>query len=460
MTASANAALPAGPLVAWYGDDFTGAAAVMEVLSFVGLEAVLFLAPPTQEQLDRFPGTRGIGIAGIARSKPPQWMDANLPAIFKAMSGYGAQISQYKICSTLDSAPHVGSIGRACELAIPELGGAWHPFLAAAPAMQRYQAFGNLFAGAGGIVHRLDRHPVMSRHPVTPMDEADVRRHLARQTELRCGLVTVADFAGPGGDVALQREIQDGAAIVAFDCVDNHTLTEAGRLIWENRGDRLFVIGSQGVEYALVAHWQKAGLLADAEKPVHPGRVDRMAVVSGSCSSINGEQIAHAALHGFVTIRIDPAFAVDKTAWNGETERIAAEALACLSEGRDPLVYTTTGPDDPANARFREAVDASGRKVDDVNAAVGTGLGVLLRSIIEKAGLKRAAIAGGDTSGHGASTLGIYALTALAPVATGAALCRAWSDNPALTDFQIALKGGQMGGPDYFQLVKDGGLAA
>ena len=29
---------------------------------------------------------------------------------------------------------------------------------------------------------RLDRHPVMARHPVTPMDEADVGRHLARQT--------------------------------------------------------------------------------------------------------------------------------------------------------------------------------------------------------------------------------------------------------------------------------------
>ncbi len=460
MTGNGETILPAGPLVAWYGDDFTGAAAVMEVLSFAGLDSVLFLETPTREQLARFPGARGIGIAGVARSKSPGWMETELPPVFSAMAGYGAPVNQYKICSTLDSAPHVGSIGRASELAAPKLGGAWHPFLVAAPPMQRYQAFGNLFAGASGTVYRLDRHPVMSRHPVTPMDEADVRRHLARQTDLPVGLVTVADLATGAGDAALERERDAGAQIVAFDCVDDATLAEAGRLIWQNRGDKLFVIGSQGVEYALVAHWREAGLLDDVEPPAHPGRVERVAVVSGSCSPLNGQQIEHAAAHGFTPIRIDPAHAVDEVAWKAEIARAGAEALRCLGEGNDPLIHTATGPDDPANTRFREAVDASGRDAGDVNEAVGKGLGALLGHLIETAKLKRATIAGGDTSGHGASVLGIYALTALAPVATGAALCRAHSDNPALADFQIALKGGQMGGPDFFELVKNGGLAA
>ncbi|MDF2999871.1 MAG: type effector Hrp-dependent outer, partial [Xanthobacteraceae bacterium] len=36
-------ALPDGPLVAFYGDDYTGSSAVMEVLSFAGLHTVLFL---------------------------------------------------------------------------------------------------------------------------------------------------------------------------------------------------------------------------------------------------------------------------------------------------------------------------------------------------------------------------------------------------------------------------------
>ncbi|MBN9346414.1 MAG: four-carbon acid sugar kinase family protein, partial [Devosia sp.] len=179
MTGAADR-LPEGVLVAWYGDDFTGSAATMEVLAFAGLASVLFLDIPTAEDLARFPGARGIGIAGIARSKPPQWMDENLPPVFAALATIGAPVSHYKICSTLDSAPHVGSIGRAIDLAAPILGGAWHPLIVAAPPIGRYQAFGTLFALYDGAVHRLDRHPTMSRHPVTPMHEGDVRRHLAQ----------------------------------------------------------------------------------------------------------------------------------------------------------------------------------------------------------------------------------------------------------------------------------------
>ena len=41
------AALPDGLLLSFYGDDFTGSAAVMEVMTFAGLPTVLFVGPPT-----------------------------------------------------------------------------------------------------------------------------------------------------------------------------------------------------------------------------------------------------------------------------------------------------------------------------------------------------------------------------------------------------------------------------
>jgi len=451
--------LPDGPLVTWYGDDFTGATASMEVLAFAGLRSVLFFDPPTSERLRRFEGYRGIGIAGMARSKPPQWMDAHLPAVFDAMAGFGAPIAHYKICSTLDSSPNVGSIGRAAELAIPRLGGAWHPLVLAAPEIERYQAFGNLFAAVAGRPYRLDRHPVMSRHPVTPMDEADVNRHLARQTGLPMGLVDLLDLAADV-DVALVRERAKGAEIVGIDCLDEATLKHVGGLIWRHRGERLFVIGSQGVEYALVAHWKAAELLDDVETPVNPGRAERMAVVSGSCSLVNANQISHAERAGFAAIRIDPARAVSQLAWEEELNRAIGAALRCFDEGRDPILFTASGPDDPAIAEFNSAIEASGRINSDVNAEVGIGLGRALRELIVRARLDRAVIAGGDTSSHGASALGIYALTALAPVAPGAPLCRAHSDDTDFDNLEIALKGGQMGGPDYFATVRNGGLAA
>jgi 3-oxoisoapionate kinase len=173
MTESAG--LPAGVLVAFYGDDFTGSSAVMEVMTFAGLPAVMFVETPTSEQLERFRSYRAIGIAGVARAMPPSWMDAHLPGAFRALAALKAPVTHYKICSTLDSSPAVGSIGRAIDIGASIFGETpglanWQPLVVAAPAIGRYQAFGNLFAASGDGVYRLDRHPVMQRHPVTPMD--------------------------------------------------------------------------------------------------------------------------------------------------------------------------------------------------------------------------------------------------------------------------------------------------
>ena len=99
-----------GPLIAFYGDDFTGSSAVMEITAFAGLPTVLFLNSPTREHLAQFADHRVIGIAGIARSQNTEWMDRHLPPIFKLLRSLDAPIIHYKVCSTFDSAPHVGSI--------------------------------------------------------------------------------------------------------------------------------------------------------------------------------------------------------------------------------------------------------------------------------------------------------------------------------------------------------------
>src|SRR5204863_9624314 len=92
------------------------------------------------------------------------------------------------------------------------------------------------------------------------------------------------------------------------------------------------------------------------------------------------------------------------------------------------------------------------------NERTGSGLGRAVDRIVRTTGISRAVIAGGDTSGHGARALNIFALTALAPTVPGAALFKAHSEDPALADLELALKGGQMGSIDYFGLIKNGGL--
>jgi uncharacterized protein YgbK (DUF1537 family) len=447
--------LPDGPLVAFYGDDYTGSSAAMEALAFAGLQTILFLEMPTPQRLAASAHFRGIGIAGVARSQNNEWMDRNLPEIFGTLAGIGAPISHYKVCSTFDSAPHVGSIGRAIDLATPLLGGPWHPMVVASPAMGRYQAFGNLFASVHGVGHRLDRHPTMSRHPVTPMDEADLGRHLARQTKKSIGLVDFVAMTTGRADDALDKQQANGAEIISLDVIDQRTLIEAGRLIWEHRGERLFAVGSQGVEQALVAYWQSQGLIPDARPSTVLAPVKRLACVSGSCSPVTAEQIAHASNHGFDVVRLDTSRAVDPVEWAKEVGRGAERGLEALSAGRDPLLITASGPDDPVIDSLKALAAASGTSMADINDRIGAGLGRALDRILQSTRLERAVIAGGDTSGHAVREMGIYALTAIAPLASGAPLCRASADREHAA-IEIALKGGQVGDIDLFCVARDG----
>jgi 3-oxoisoapionate kinase len=447
--------LPQGPLVAFYGDDYTGSSAAMEALTFAGLDTVLFLATPTPERLRAFGAYRGIGIAGVARSRDPGWMDRNLPPVFTLLRSLDAPVVHYKVCSTFDSAPHIGSIGRAIDIAADLFEG-WIPMIVADPGMGRFQSFGHLFALAQGTGYRLDRHPTMSKHPITPMDESDLGRHLAKQTEKPVGLVDFVAMKRGHGDARLAEALADGATVVSLDVLDEETLVEAGRLVWERGAAQVFTVGSQGIEAALAAYWRASGLLPE-KKPVSPvGSVDRIACVSGSVSPVTARQIAYSVSHGFTGIRLDATRAVDEPAWENEIGRASRDALRALSEGSNPLVFTAAGPDDPAVAALRQAVVTAGVSAESVNDRIGSGLGRVLDAVVREAKLRRAVISGGDTSSHAASMLGIDALTAVAPVAPGSPLCRAHSTEPTRDGLQIALKGGQVGGDDFFCAVRDG----
>jgi uncharacterized protein YgbK (DUF1537 family) len=453
--------LPDGLLLTFYGDDFTGSSAVMEVLTFAGLPTVMFLAPPRPEQLRRFAGYRAIGVASTARAQSPAWMDANLPQAFSALADLAAPIAHYKICSTLDSSPQIGSIGRALDIGIPIFGrrpgaAAWQPIVIAAPAIGRYQAFGNLFAAHAGEVYRLDRHPVMRDHPVTPMHEADVRRHLAAQTARRIGLVDVAAIKDGSAGRRFDRELGEGRSVVALDVIDDDTLQWAGRLIWENRGAGIFAVGSQGVEYALVAHWRAAGLLPAAPARPSPVAVGRIIAASGSVSSVTAAQIDWAEANGFDVIPLEAAAVVEAAGWRVAVADAVSRGRASLSEGRSPLIVTARGPADPAVARMREAVGRARLDPAAGNARIGAGLGEAAARLVGETGIRRAVICGGDTSGFAVTEMGIYALEALAPLAPGSPLCRAFAPTPAIDGLEIALKGGQMGRADFFGSVRAG----
>lgn len=451
MNAHTDHALPEGPLLAYYGDDFTGSTDVMEAFTLAGVPTVLFLQPPSAAWVQRFAHMRCIGLAGTSRGRSPAWMREHLPAAFAVLQAFGAPILQYKVCSTFDSSPEIGSIGQAIELGVAAMGGAWSPMVIGAPRLRRYQAFGNLFAAMGGTVHRLDRHPTMSRHPVTPMPEADLRQHLAKQTPRRLELIDLVTLHAGHGPEAL-APLRDAAAppVVLMDVVDDRTLAEAGRVIWEERGNGVFSASSSGLEYALVAHWRHSGALAGGAALARTQPAASMVAVSGSCSPVTAAQIAWAQNHGFATERLVVERLLDAQVAQAEVARVVTGAVQAVAAGRPPLIYSASGPDDPHVVQFPEAAMRAGVTVPQAHAMVGQALARCMQEVIAQTGVRRVAIAGGDSSGAVASALDITALTVHSQLVPGAPLCRAWSDTPAMDGLEIVLKGGQMGGEDFF----------
>ena len=295
MTASSLAKNDSDLLLTYYGDDFTGSTDVMEVLQMHGVSTTLFLEPPDAGQRSRVPDGQAIGVAGISRSLKTEDMEAELRPKFEALRQFGAPLMHYKVCSTMDSAPHVGSIGKAIDIGFDVFQPTWSPIVMGAPRLNRFVVFGNLFARVGSTTYRLDRHPTMSRHPITPMSESDIRRHLAQQTDKSIGLVDTLQMQEPAEirDAALKATCESDP-LVLLDTVRQEELALIGQWIWNEAGKAVtFSASSSGLEYALVAYWQKAGLIERPLPFASPGQADKLVIISGSASPTTAAQIEH-----------------------------------------------------------------------------------------------------------------------------------------------------------------------
>ncbi|WPE23295.1 four-carbon acid sugar kinase family protein [Shinella zoogloeoides] len=428
----------ARPLISYYGDDFTGSTDVMEALASNGVDTVLFLKVPDAALLSRFAGARAFGLAGTSRSETPDWMDIHLREAFGWLKTLDAELCHYKVCSTFDSAPHVGNIGRAIEIGRQVFETTTVPLIVGAPQIRRYTAFGELFAAYQGRNYRIDRHPVMSRHPVTPMDEANLLLHLARQTALTSAHIdNVALLADPA---------LEAADILLLDVLDHATQAAAGKMLWERlRAGNRFVCGSSGVEYALISAWHEAGLVGDKPDFAAAGAVDRIAVVSGSVSPTTERQIRHALANGFEGIAIDPLALSGAAAETAIAEAVEV-GLRVLETGRSVVLYTALGP----------AADRGGEFGSGARHRLGRALGRIQSELVARAGLSRVVVAGGDTSSHALGEMGISALTLKMPLpqTPGSPLCTVHGG--ASDGLQLALKGGQVGGDDYFSMIRAG----
>jgi len=435
---------------AFYGDDFTGSIDALLQFRRTGLDGVLVTSP---EALARVADTDVVGIAGIARSLPTAELEAEVRPALEALLALRPQVLQYKACSTADSSPELGSLGRVIEIGRALVGTAPVPVLLAQPDFGRYTAFSHHFAADGGEVFRLDRQPTMADHPVTPATETDLRRHLGSQTSLRVGGAHWPSYRDAAGLAAALDETRDGVDILVLDAlVDDHIQTLGAALTsrFQRRSAPSavsttfrppvrFMLGSGGLSRALGLG---AGVEAEkgGETSLKAGKGRNVVetgvgsarggtlVLSGSASALTWRQVEAAAAAGFAALDL---FA------DGTHD----QAVRLTHEGNAVVVHSGR-PGAPRSA--------SSAEVEERLAAIGA-------AVLAARPETRLVVAGGDTSGNVLRRLRIDTLRITATPWGMVALCRAEGSAEHLRGgVEVALKGGQMGHDNLFDDIRSG----
>jgi len=450
-------------LLAYYGDDFTGSTDAMEFLTLAGVKTVLFLQKPTQKDLDRFPGIQAIGLAGKSRSLSPSEMEDELFPAFENLKSFEPTHFHYKVCSTFDSAPHVGNIGKAIEIGSEVFNQKAVLVSPSAPHLGRFCVFGNLFARMGtvgnGEIYRIDKHPSMSKHPVTPALEGDLTIHLAKQTDKSIGLVNLT-IIEKGVSEVLKEVGNNQTEILFFDGFNLEHLKTIGSVFNQLATEKtLFSVGSSGIEMALGLDWKAKNIIGNELKFKSAGEVSPLLVLSGSCSPVTSNQIIYALGNGFLEIALESK-AVDSDYQTEIIKNTVDQIITNFNQGKSTVLHTSTGSNDPRIAETEAFFIAKGISANEIqkqcSSIYGSVLGQITKKVLKAVPLKRILFAGGDTSSYAASELDILALEMIAPIAPGAPLCKAISDNEWVNGIEMNFKGGQVGTADYFIKVLKG----
>lgn len=387
-------------------DDFTGASDTLATLRRAGLKARLYLAVPSCEEvadLDAF------GIATAARSMDQQALATEMQRIGQQLLPHQPEILHLKVCSTFDSSPNTGNIATAVTALSAPLKPATTLIVGGQPSLGRYCVFGNLFArSADGQMYRIDRHPVMQQHPVTPMQEADLRRHFSAM-----GLANVNIL----DRIALHTDAAAPSSPVLCDALDNHDLKRIGEHFRHALKPQMWV-GASSVVEALYSNSQTIEPPSSLPGP--------LLVFAGSRSSVTAAQVAATSSMTKVTISARQL----ATHSHAEYEQI----LRHLRQGLATLAVLDG--DTTHGLTALEIAQYSTR---------------LIASLVRSNSIGTLLIAGGDTSSLAIHHLHPQSIDYLGSLEAGVPVCTAnFADDHQLP---VIMKGGQMGSVTLFDKV-------
>ncbi len=430
---------PCRASVLFYGDDFTGASDDAAQYARHGLHTRLFVSHPGLAALQEAAAQCDVvGIAGTARSLHPEAMREELLPVLQAFAQLQVPWVQYKCCSTFDSAAHTGSLGYAIGLMKEVWPDCFVPVHSAAPEFGRYTLFGHHFARAGSEVYRLDKHPVMSVHPVTPMDESELAKVLLTQGFQTDHVLDVRQLDQHHTDPEhLTKMLAKHHSAVVDGYTQQQVVTAAAALWRLSQQRQICAMAAQGLAHGLGQYLRESQRIQLEAPKQHLLPTDRLLVLSGSCSALSAAQIDHAEQAGFVCLRLSSDALLDD---------VQTQMLKALSAGQSVVVFT---------ARGRE--HTHDWPAGQLTQRIGACFAKLADAAFRQTALTRLVVAGGDSSSYTMRALGAEALQIKAShFAQNAHFAGLVSAKAHIHGKEVLLKGGQVGDAQLYQVALQG----
>jgi uncharacterized protein YgbK (DUF1537 family) len=296
----------------------------------------------------------------------------------------------------------------------------------------------------------------MSRHPVTPMHESDLAKILAVQGFEPARLIDLRMLdEHEKNPNALSAQIANDDSAVFDGFTQQQVVTGAASLWQLARSRTICAMAAQGLAHALGTHLRELDQIA-APEPTHTlAPVDRLLVLSGSCSALSAAQIDWAIAAGFQEIRITPEQLISTD--EHIVQSLEAQMLDALSAGKSMVIYTAKGPDDHHLAAVLDQLPANISAPAYIANRIGLLYSRLAHTALVKAGLTRLVVAGGDSSSFTMRQLGAVALEIKAShFKQNAHVCTLISNDPLINGKEVLLKGGQVGADDLYGCMLQG----
>ncbi len=360
-----------------------------------------------------------------SRFDPPETAEEKVRTATARLRDAGCIRFFNKTCSVFR-----GNIGSEFDAMLDELG------LSFAPVVLGFPKNGRITRGSVHYVHGVPLSESPFRDdPVHPMRESDLVKILQSQTKRRISALHYSALR-KGGDyvsAVIERERELGGYLIC-DVVSQKSLN----LLAEVLCSEPVICGSSALAEALPPVWGERGQGIPAV-PALDGPQRGVLSAAGSLTPQTKAQGEQWKREGKQAIVLSSPELFSPKQRKALPELISQEAAAFILAGEDVLIHVSY--DEGEIAETAERAEQLGLSRDSAARIISGALAETVARIVRRTGLRRLAVAGGDTSAAVCGALGITGTAVSYEIEPGLPVCISLGEDP----FVLVLKSGSFG---------------